>query len=404
MDLSYGKEYDEFRAELREFLAACWPPTGEEAELPRPEGAALFRDRATARGYLRRGIPRKYGGSEQEPDEIKANIIREEFSRAHAPMDVRGIGTAMLVPTLLEKGEEWQKEKFVERSVRGEIHWCQGYSEPGSGSDLASLKAKGERSVDEWVINGQKIWTTNAHTADWMFCLCRTEPDAPKHAGISYLLIPMDQPGIEVRPLRQMTGGADFNEVFLTDARTPADHIVGKRGEGWQVSRATLKHERNSIGSAAQSGMMFQGLLQLARTTERDGRPNIEDPAIRQRLARLEGYLKAHEYSGYRQLTKNAKGEHPGIIQSMSKLLATDIGSEISKLALDLLGDDGLLDPIESGGMLHRLGTNRSWINQYMFSLGIAVAGGTANIQRNVIAERGLGLPRDFYAERSSGK
>ena len=137
MDLSYGKEYDEFRVELREFLEACWPPKGDEADLPRPEGAALFRDRATARGYLRRGIPREYGGSEQESDEIKANIIREEFSRAHAPMDVRGIGTAMLVPTLLEKGEEWQKEKFVPPTVRGEISWCQGYSEPGSGSDLA---------------------------------------------------------------------------------------------------------------------------------------------------------------------------------------------------------------------------------------------------------------------------
>jgi alkylation response protein AidB-like acyl-CoA dehydrogenase len=404
MDLSYGREYEQLRAELRSFLESNWPPKGEEAELPRKEGAARFRDKATAKGYLRRGIPRKYGGSEQPPDEIAATIIREEFSRARAPMDVRGIGTAMLAPTLLEKGEEWQKEKFVARTVRGEIGWCQGYSEPGAGSDLASLKTRAELVGGEWVVNGQKIWTTDAHTADWMFCLCRTEPEAQKHAGISYLLIPMDQPGVEVRPLRQMTGGADFNEVFLTDARTPADHIVGKRGEGWQVSRSTLKHERNSIGSAAQSAMMFQGLVQLAKTTERNGRPNSDDPAIRQRLARLEGTLKAHEYSSLRMLTKNAKGENPGIIQMMSKLIATDIGSEVAKLALDLLGDDGLLDPIESGGMVQRPGANRSWLNQYMFSLGIAVAGGTANIQRNVIAERGLGLPRDFYAERSSGK
>jgi alkylation response protein AidB-like acyl-CoA dehydrogenase len=319
-------------------------------------------------------------------------------------MDVRGIGTSMLVPTLLEKGEEWQREKFVAATMRGDVHWCQGYSEPGSGSDLASLKTRAELVGDEWVINGQKIWTTNAHTADWMFCLCRTEPGAQKHAGISYLLIPMDQPGIEVRPLRQMTGGADFNEVFLTDARTPADHIVGKRGEGWLVSRSTLKHERNSIGSAAQSAVMFQGLVHLAKTTQRNGRPNTEDPVIRQRLARLEGYLKAHEYSGYRQLTKNAKGEDPGIIQMMSKLIATNIGSEVSKLALDLLGDDGLLSPTDSDGMISKLRGNQSWLNQYMYSLGIAVAGGTANIQRNVIAERGLGLPRDVFADRSSGK
>ncbi|MFQ5416694.1 MAG: acyl-CoA dehydrogenase family protein [Myxococcota bacterium] len=403
MDLSYGAEYEAFRAEVREFLEQNWPPKGEEARLPKAEGAARFRDRATAKGYLRRSIPVGYGGSEQEPDEIKANIIREEFRRAHATMDVRGIGTMMLVPTLLEKGSEWQKEKFVESTVKGETIWCQGYSEPGSGSDLASLATRAELVDDEWIINGQKIWTTNAHEADWMFCLCRTEPEAQKHAGISYLLIPMDQPGVEVRPLRQMTGGADFNEVFLTDARTPADHIVGKRGEGWLVSRATLKHERNSIGSSAQSVMVFNGLVQLAKTSQRNGRSSSEDPLIRQRLARIEGYVRAHEYSGYRQLSKNAKGEDPGIIGMMNKLMSTNIGSEIAKLALDLLGDDGLIDPIPGEGMNIPLAT-QGWVNQYMYSLGIAVAGGTGNIQRNVIAERGLGLPRDYFAERSSGK
>jgi alkylation response protein AidB-like acyl-CoA dehydrogenase len=404
MDLSYGEEYERIRAEIRAFLEQNWPPKGAEADLPREQGAMLFRDRATEKGYLRRGIPREFGGSEQQPDEIKSNIIREEFSRVRAPMDVRGIGTMMLVPTLLENAAQWQKEKFVERTVRGEITWCQGYSEPGSGSDLASLKTKGELVGDEWVVNGQKIWTTNAHTADWMFALVRTEPEAQKHAGISYLLIPMDQPGIDVRPLRQMTGGSDFNEVFLTDARTPADHIVGKRGEGWTVSRSTLKHERNSIGSSAQSAMMFQGLLQLAKSTEREGRPAIQDPVIRDRLARLEGALKAHEYSGLLQLSKNAKGEAPGIIQSMTKLIATNLGSEVAKIAIDLIGDDGLLDPIDTDGMTANLGSNSSWLNQYMYSLGIAVAGGTGNIQRNVIAERGLGLPRDVFADRSAEK
>jgi alkylation response protein AidB-like acyl-CoA dehydrogenase len=404
MDLSYGKEYDAFRAEVREFLAASWPPRGDDAGLSRKQAAASFRDKATARGYLHRGIPVKYGGSEQEPDEIKANVIREEFSRVRAPMDVRGIGTMMLVPTLLERGEEWQKEKFIERTVKGELVWCQGYSEPGAGSDLASLKTRAELLGDEWVINGQKIWTTNAHGADWMFCLCRTEPDAQKHAGISYLLIPMHQPGVEVRPLRQMTGGADFNEVFLTDARTPADHIVGKRGEGWSVSRSTLKHERNSIGASAQTAMIFAGLVHLARTTRRSGKPNNEDPSIRQRLARIEGYVKAQEYSGYRQLSKTAKGEDPGIIQMMNKIVSTNIGNEIAQLALDLLGDDGLLDPSPSIMRALAPGDRRSWINQYMYSLGIAIAGGTANIQRNVVAERGLGLPRDYYAQRSSGK
>jgi alkylation response protein AidB-like acyl-CoA dehydrogenase len=404
MDLSYGEEYEAYRAEVRAFLDAHWPPRGEASKQARKESAARFRELATERGYLRRSVPRRYAGSEQPPDPIRARIIQEEFTRVRAPMDVRGIGTMMLVPTLLEKGEEWQKERFVPPTVRGEITWCQGYSEPGSGSDLASLKTRAELVGDEWVVNGQKIWTTQAHEADYMFCLARTEPDAPKHAGISYLLIPMRQPGIEVRPLRQMTGGADFNQVFLTDARTPKDWIVGRRGEGWLVSRATLKHERNSIGSAAQTNALFQGLVHLAKTTRRGGRPAIEDPTIRDRLVAIEGYVRAHEYSGYVQLTRSARGEDPGMVQLMGKLHSTNIGSEVAKLALELLGDDGLLDPTVQDEMVYLPNANRAWITQYMYSLGIAIAGGSANVQRNVIAERGLGLPRDWWAQRSAGK
>jgi alkylation response protein AidB-like acyl-CoA dehydrogenase len=404
MDLSYGKEYEDFRAELCAFLSENWPPKGAAAELDREEGSRRFRELATAQGYLNRNIPRKHGGSEQPADGVKAQIIREEFRRAHAPMEVRGIGSMMLVPTLLERGEEWQKDKFVGPTVRGELRWCQGYSEPGSGSDLASLMTKAELVGDEWVINGQKIWTTTAVEADWMFCLCRTEPEATKHAGISYLLIPMKQSGVTVSPLKQMTGGADFNQVFLEDARTPADHIVGKRGEGWNVSRTTLKHERNSIGAAAQQGMVVEGLVRLAKTTMKNGKPAIEDPVIRQRLVEIEGYVAAHRYTGYYQFTKDTRGEDPGIVVLMNKLNSTNIGSQVSKLALDILGDDGMLDPISVNEMAFVPGGNRGWISQYMYSLGIAVAGGTGNIQRNVIAERGLGLPRDYYADRSSGK
>jgi alkylation response protein AidB-like acyl-CoA dehydrogenase len=234
-----------------------------------------------------------------------------------------------------------------------------------------------------------------------MFCLARTEPDAGKHAGISYLLIDMKQPGIDVRPLRQMTGGSDFCEVFFNDAKTPEDWIVGKRGEGWQVSRTTLKHERNSIGSTQQTRAALAGLVALARQATIDGRPAIEDSTVRQRLAAIEGYVRSHQYSGYRTLTKDAKGESPGIITMMNKLISTNIGHDVAKLAIDLLGDDGLLGATEQG-MESMLAGGRGWISQYMYSLGIAVAGGTANIQRNVIGERGLGLPRDAAAERSS--
>jgi len=403
VDLSYGVEMESFRGEVKRFLDEAWPPKGEEAALPRKEQKSRFRERAVESGYLDRSIPRKYGGSEQEPDVLRAQIIREEFTRARAPMEARGIGTMMLVPTLLERGTEWQKEKFVPPTIRGEVRWCQGYSEPGSGSDLASLKTRAELVGDEWVINGQKIWTSSAQEADYMFCLARTEPDAQKHAGISYLLIDMNQPGIDVRPLTQMTGDEDFNEVFFDDARTPADWIVGRRGEGWNVSRTTLKHERNSIGASAQTGMMMKALLGLAKSTRRNGRPAIEDPDVRQRLARVEGYVLAHQYSGYRQLTKDAAGESAGIISMMMKLISTNIGHDVAKLVLDLIGEDGLLAAGERKPGRPPTG-QRAWISQYMYSLGIAIAGGTANIQRNVIAERGLGLPRDAAAQRSAGK
>ena len=402
MDLSYGPEYEAFRGEVQAFLAEHWPLPGGGS---REDQTRAFRAKAVEKGYLLRGLPKQYGGSEQPADALKATIIREEFTRVRAPMEVRGIGMMMLVPTLLEKGTEEQKARFVPPTVSGEIHWCQGYSEPGSGSDLASLSTRAELVGDEWVINGQKIWTTNAMEADYVFCLCRTEPGESKHAGISYLLIPMKQPGVEVRPLRQMNGGADFNEVFFTDARTPADWIVGKRGEGWLVSRATLKHERDGIGNAAMSGLMFQGLVHLAKTTERGGRKAIEDPGVRQRLVALEGQVRSHEYSSYRQLSRSSRGKDVGRVATMNKLASTNIGCEVAKIALDLLGDDSLLDPMASENQVGgTLGPARSWLSQYMYSLGIAIAGGTANIQRNVIGERALGLPRDYYAQRSSGK
>jgi alkylation response protein AidB-like acyl-CoA dehydrogenase len=397
MDLSYGTEMEGFRDQVKQFLADNWPLEGKEAELPLNEAAQLFRGRAIDAGFLYRNIPKKYGGSEQEPDVLKAQIIREVFGHAWAPQEARGIGTMMLVPTLLEKGEEWMKEKWVRPTITGEFNWCQGYSEPGAGSDLASLKTKGELVGDEWVINGQKIWTSGAQHSHFMFCLVRTEPEAQKHAGISYLLIDMKQPGIDVRPLRQMTGGADFNEVFLNDVRTPKDWIVGKRGEGWIVSRTTLKHERNSIGAAQQTRASLEGLVKLAKHSTIDGKPALESSEIRQGLARLEGYVRAHQYSGYRQLTKDAKGEEAGIISMMMKLFSTDIGHDVARIAMDLLGDEGMLSAGDPTLGLQPKGS-QGWISRYMYTLGIAVAGGTANIQRNVIAERGLGLPRDAAA------
>lgn len=401
MDLSYGAEAEAYRETVAKFLNENWPLDKKQMEeLSYEEACDVFRRRAVDAGYVYRSIPRKYGGSEQQPDVIKANVIREEFTKKWAPMEIRGIGTMMLIPTLLERGAEWMKEKFIEPTLRGEITWCQGYSEPGSGSDLASLKTHGVIEGDEWVINGQKIWTTSAQQADYMFVLVRTEPDADKHAGISYLLLDMKQPGVEVRPLRQMTGSVEFNEVFFTNAKTPKDWIVGKRGEGWNVSRTTLKHERSGIGNTEQTDMQFKRLVKLAQETRIDGKPAIENEEIRQRLSVLEGCILSHKYSGYRQLTKDVAGEDPGIIRLMTKLYSTEIGHQVAKLAMDMIGDAGMLGAGEAR-IGQQLKSSQAWIVQYMYSLGIAIAGGTANVQRNVIAERGLGLPRDAAADRS---
>lgn len=403
VDLDYGTEVESFREEVRAFLEEHWPPSGAEAELPRARGAALFRERAVERGYLYRHIPKRYGGSEQPPDVLKAQVIREELAAKRAPREDSRIGTSLLVPTLLEHGTEWQREKFIKPTLGGEITWCQGYSEPGAGSDLASVQTRGELVGGEWVINGQKVWTSDAHIADYMFCLTRTEPDAPKHAGISYLLIDMKQPGVDVRPLRMLTGGSDFNEVFLNDVRTPEDWIVGERGAGWSVSRTTLKHERNLVGSATKTREGLARIVQLARDTELDGKPAIEDENIRQRLAELEGFVMAHQCSGYRQLTHGAKGEDAGLITVIAKLYASEIGHRIADIVIDLLGEDAIL-AADGTGLFGKPRTHHGWVAHYMASLGVAIAGGTSNIQRNVIAERGLGLPRDAAADRSTAK
>ncbi len=401
MDLSYGEEYEIFRKQVQGFLSENWPPQGDEATGTKEEQRDRFRGRAIEAGYLARSVPKKYGGSEQAADVLRAAVIREEFRRVRAPLDVQGLGVGLLVPTLIERGEEWQREKFIEPTIRGWIRWCQGYSEPGSGSDLASLQTRAEIVGDEWVINGQKIWTSGAQFADYCFCLCRTEPEQSKHAGISYLLIPMKQPGVEVSPLKQMTGAEGFNQVFFTDAKTPKDWIVGKRGEGWLVSRTTLKHERNGLLNVESATAILPRLVDLARTRTRNGRPAIEDTEIRQRLAAIEGYMRSNQYSLFRRVSKAAKGQSGGPIDMMAKICRSEINHMVSKLAYDLLEDDGLSAPSAAAAWVEGGRDASGWVSSFMGSLGGAIAAGSTNIQRNVIAERGYGLPRDAAAQKS---
>ena len=393
MDLSYGAEAEAFRADLRDFLAIAWQPgVLRGAELK--DFISQFRSQATDKGYLYRSVPKRYGGSEQPSDVIRAQVIREEFGRVRAPMEVGGNGMNMLVPTLLERGSDDLKDLFIRRTVMGELIWGQGYSEPGSGSDLASLRTKAELSADgtEWIINGQKIWTTQGMMATHMFMLVRTEPDAAKHQGITYVLVDLDQPGVTRRPIRQMTGqegDATFCEFFFDNVETPVAWQVGARGEGWLVSRTTLKHERASIGSADNLGRQFRKLVELAQETGR-----IAEPEIRDQLARIEGFVLSHRYSGYRIMSNAAAGEDAGGIQQMMKLYLTEIGHEIALLAQELIGDLAMLEPAAKAGR-----GPEKWLDQIIGSLGNSIAGGASNIQRNIIGERVLGLPRDLAME-----
>ncbi len=386
MDLSYSPEYETFRAEVRAFAKqhGASAPRGAMGDM------RVWQKLLISNGYAARTIPKEYGGFGAEPDVLKSRIIAEEFIAAGLPMGMAGQGISMLVPTLLELGSEEQKKKFIGPTLRGEIIWCQGYSEPGAGSDLASLTTRAVEDGDDFVINGQKIWTSTAAQADMIFCLVRTEADKPKHEGISYLLFSMKTPGIEVRPLVTMTGRAEFNEVFFTDVRVPKKDIVGERGQGWFVANATLKHERGMLGDPNQAGTRLKALIDLMQNEEIDGRRLMDNPVFRDRLLKLQARVHAMEFHGLRLLTAGLKGEDAGVARLIVKLMGCELNHQLAAFAIDALGELGIL---YSGSPHMRNGGN--WQTSYMFDLGLIIGGGTAQIQKNIISERGLGMPRE---------
>ena len=393
MDLRYGPEYESFRAELRAFLVAhrsAAPGDGGALGLLTDTKLAPWQRLLIEHGYAARTIPRDYGGGGFGADPLIAAIIAEEFRAAGVPGPASGQGIDMLVPTLLEHGTEEQKRRWIPPTVRAELIWCQGYSEPGAGSDLASLTTVGRVDGDTIVVNGQKIWTSTAHVARMMFGLVRTEPEAKKHAGISYVLIPMDTPGIEVRPLRTMTGHAEFNEVFFTDVRVPLANLVGRRGEGWKIANTTLRHERDMLGSASTSEGLFHGLVKTLSDERVDGRPALEDPTLRDQLAAIQARTLAMRCHAMRLLTARARGESPGVAGLVTKLNGCQLNHDLAGLAIDGMGEAGALSR-ESG----RSRDGGRWLFHWMFQLGLVIGGGTAQIQKNIIAERGLGMPRE---------
>jgi alkylation response protein AidB-like acyl-CoA dehydrogenase len=392
VDLALGASYEAFCRDVRAFLEKHReraPATQLRATGFRQQQLD-WQKLLIEHGYAARTIPREYGGFGAEPDLLESIILDEEFSGARVPRGMGGQGIDMLVPTLLEHGSEDQKREWIPPTIRGEILWCQGYSEPGAGSDLASLQTSAVEDGDDFIINGQKIWTSTAQLAQMIFCLVRTEPDAGKHAGISYLIFPMDLEGIEVRPLKTMTGGEEFNQVFFTDVRVPQSSVVGRRGEGWRVANTTLKHERNMLGSANQSEVIFRSLCdRMERETLNGGRA-IDDPVLRDRLVQLQARVLAMKYHSLRMLTCGLRRESPGAAGLVTKLNGCELNHQLAKLAIDAMGEIGTL---YNRSRYERDGGG--WQFQYMFSLGLIIGGGTAQIQKNIIAERGLGLPRE---------
>ena len=389
MDLSYGPQYESFRSELRAFL--------EEHKPQAPRGAGFRSEKMLGwqkllieHGYTARTIPKEYGGYGGDPDILKSRIIAEEFAAAQVPSGLGGQGISMLVPTLLELGTEAQKKQFIPPTLRGEMVWCQGYSEPNAGSDLASLRTKAELDGDEWVVNGQKIWTSTAQFADWIFCLVRTEPDAPKHQGISFLLFSMKTPGIEVRPLVTMTGDATFNEVFFTNVRVPKHQIVGRRGEGWLVANSILRHERSSLGDPNAMLTRLNALTELMKTETVDGRRLIDDPLFRDRLMKIQGEVTALRLNDLRVLSAKLNNKDAMLAGMIVKLKGTELRHDLECLAIDALGEVGALY-----GDTPYLKDHGSWQYNYMFYLGLIIGGGTSQIQKNIISERGLGMPKE---------
>ncbi len=391
MNLDFTPEYQAFRAEVRDFLETHKDSAPRMSDRGvRSEKRKAWQKILLEHGYAARTLPKEYGGHGAAPDALKSRIIAEEFSRAKIPGGISGQGINMLVPTLLELGTEEQKQKYIEPTLRGEMVWCQGYSEPGAGSDLAALRTSAVLEGDHFVVNGQKIWTSTAAQADMIFCLVRTEPVAPKHQGISYLLFSMDTPGIEVRPLMTMTGQAEFNEVFFTDVRVPADQIVGQRGEGWMVANATLTHERGMLGDPDAALSRLNSIAEIMQKETVDGAPLMDNAVYRDRLIALQAEVFAMKFNGMRLTTNATQKKSGGMAGMIVKLQGCELNHRLAELAIDVMGEYGIL--FEDSPFIRDHGM---WQTAYMFDLGLIIGGGSAQIQKNIISERCLEMPRE---------
>lgn len=395
MDFSFSVKEEAFRNELRSWLEENLPKGWIEGSYSMPtdekEKAAFLRDwqrKLSQGGWAGISWPKKYGG--RGATLIEEVIYEQEMARVKAPPVLNIIGTAMVGPTLLQIGTDYQKETYVQKILNGEEIWCQGYSEPNAGSDLAALKTKAVKQGDKWIINGQKIWTTYAHLADKCFLLARTDSTGKKHEGITAFLVDMHQPGVEARPIHSINDRREFNEVFFNEAIAYDADIVGEINQGWKVGLILLSHER--VGVARQTfrlQKLFDELSEMATTLKKNGRPLIQDPLVRQKLVEFRARTRALLLNYYRNLTNSIRNGRPGPEGSMDKLANSELGQEMLGFAMSIQGSAATLwkeDAI----------VNSNWQQDYLRSFAYTIEGGTSEIQKNIVAERVLGLPKDI--------
>ena len=402
MDIDYPREAHAFRHEIRAFLAEHLPPgwTGPGALAPeeREQLRHRWRKVLTDRGLVAVSWPTEYGG--RGLSVIEQAVLAEEFARGGAPErdETDMFGIDLLGNSIIAVGTDEQKRRFLPRILSGEDRWCQGFSEPEAGSDLASVRTRAELDGDTWIINGQKIWTSAGASANWIFVLARTNPDAPKHKGLSLLLVPVDQPGVVVRPIVNAAGHAAFCEVFFTDARTGVADVLGGVGGGWATAMTVLGFERGSqiTTAAIEFGRGLDRLLQLARQRGRH-----TDPPVRDELAWCYSRVQILRYQGYRGLTALLNGHRPGAEAAINKVIWSEYFRRYTDLAVDILGIDVLTQDGPGNGaalMIPVPGTPNSvacWLDEYLYARAATIYAGSSQIQRTVIGEQLLCLPKD---------
>jgi alkylation response protein AidB-like acyl-CoA dehydrogenase len=397
LDFSLTPEQDAFREQVRAWLKENIPRDWSRrvmasAEVPRPEAYQFLRDWQRTlydAGFVGLTWPKEYGG--RGLTFMEELILHEEMALAKAPQILNILGVGMAGPTIIAYGTEEQKKRYPAKILSCEEIWCQGYSEPNAGSDLASLQTRAVKDGEYWVINGQKVWTSLAHVSERMMLLARTDPDAPRHKGITYFLLDMRLPGVTVKPLKQITGDPEFNEVFFDNVRVHESEILGGLNNGWQVGLTTLMYERLALGFGLQVRLRIalDGLIELARRMEKEGRVLTKDPVMRQKIAQLWIDTECLKYLGARAITKLLKGEIPGPEASTGKMIWVETHQKLQELAMEIEGPYSQLVrgsdwAVESG----------VWQYTFLRSRANSIEGGTTEVQKNIIGERILGLPK----------